>query len=187
MDKSDSILLISGSLRNNSTNSSLLRTAQLIAPPSLRAVFYEDVGELPHFNPDIDARAVPKRVADLRTTIRSADAVLFCTPEYAGALPGSFKNLLEWAVGDDNTRSLYGKSVAWINVSQRGAGNAHESLRKVLGYLGTVIVESACVRIPVARSDVGSAGLIDSAHIQKQISASISELINNLHSPSQLN
>lgn len=187
MDKSDSILLISGSLRNNSTNSSLLRTAQLIAPPGHRAVFYEDVGKLPHFNPDIDAGAVPKRVADLRATIRSADAVLFCTPEYAGALPGSFKNLLEWAVGDDHTRSLYGKPVAWINVSQRGAENAHESLRKVLGCLGTVIVESACVRIPVARSDVGGAGLIDSVHIRMLISVSISDLIKSLHPPSQLN
>ncbi|WP_306796085.1 NAD(P)H-dependent oxidoreductase [Nocardia sp. XZ_19_369] len=26
-------------------------------------------------------------------------SVLFCTPEYAGTLPGSLKNLLDWTVG----------------------------------------------------------------------------------------
>jgi NAD(P)H-dependent FMN reductase len=38
-------------------------------------------------------------VADLRRQIEAADAVVFCTSEYAGALPGSFKNLLDWTVG----------------------------------------------------------------------------------------
>jgi NAD(P)H-dependent FMN reductase len=40
--------------------------------------------------------------------------VLFCTPEYAGALPGSFENLLDWTVGGGE---MYRKPVAWINAS----------------------------------------------------------------------
>ena len=60
-----------------------------------------------------------------------------CTPEYAGALPGSFKNLLDWTVGGGQT---YGMPVAWINVSgaaaPTGGADAHDSLRKVLGYTG---------------------------------------------------
>ena len=35
----------------------------------------------------------------MRAAIAAADAVVFCTPEYAGTLPGSFKNLLDWTVG----------------------------------------------------------------------------------------
>ena len=54
--------------------------------------------------------------------------MLFSTPEYAGALPGSFKNLLDWTVGDDQPGSMNGKPVAWVNVSPRGAEHAHESL-----------------------------------------------------------
>ena len=71
---------------------------------------------LPHFNPDDDRDDDPVHpaVADLRRHIAEADAILICTPEYAGALPGSLKNLLEWTVGDGGT---YRKPVAWINVS----------------------------------------------------------------------
>jgi hypothetical protein len=75
---------------------------------------------------------VPPSAAELRRQLRDADGVLICTPEYAGALPGSFKNLLDWTVGGGET---YGKPVAWINASMRADG-AHESLRAVLGYTG---------------------------------------------------
>lgn len=55
----------------------------------------------------------------------AADAVLFCTPEYAGALPGSFKNLLDWTVGGGET---YGKPAAWINRrSMRAASSTSAS------------------------------------------------------------
>jgi chromate reductase, NAD(P)H dehydrogenase (quinone) len=98
-------------------------------------------------------------VVDLRASIAAADAVLFCTPEYAGALPGSFKNLLDWTVGGGE---MYGRRVAWINASglPTGAADAHASLRTVLGYLSTEIVEEACVHIPVPRQAVGDDGLI---------------------------
>src|SRR6266566_5381115 len=77
----------------------------------------------------------------------------FCTPEYAGSLPGSFKNLLDWTVGGGE---MYGKPVAWINVAAecRGMG-APDALASVLGYLGATVIETACRRIPVARTAIG--------------------------------
>ena len=62
--------------------------------------------------------------------------MLFCTPEYAGTLPGSLKNLLDWTVGGGQ---FYGKPVAWLNVAapNRGLG-AQETLASVLGYVGAV-------------------------------------------------
>ena len=59
-------------------------------------------------------------MAGLRRQLADADAVLFCTPEYAGTLPGSLKNLLDWTVGGGE---LYGKPVAWINVANPGRGD----------------------------------------------------------------
>jgi NAD(P)H-dependent FMN reductase len=165
------ILLISGSLRAGSTNSALLRTARAVAPAGVETVLYEGMGALPHFNPDDDAEGLPvdARVAELRAALAYADALLVSTPEYAGALPGSFKNLLEWTVGDAGT---YRKPVAWVNTSgpaaPTGAADAHDSLRKVLGYVGAEIVEEACVRIPVARSAVGSDGLIADPAIRER-------------------
>ena len=99
-----------------------------------------------------------------------ADAILFCTPEYTGSLPGSFKNLLDWTVGGGET---YGKAVGWINVSgaaaPTGGAGAHDALRSVLGYTGADIVESACVRIPVSRAMVGPDGLIADPETRERI------------------
>ena len=137
---------------------------------------YAGTAELPHFNPDDDVPPRPPAVENLRSAIRAADAVLFSTPEYAGDLPGSFKNLLDWAVGDDQADSLYEKPVAWINCSPRGATEAHASLLRVLGYLGANIVSDACVRIPVERSWIGSDGLVDSEVVRLSLADALTRL-----------
>src|SRR5580700_10191300 len=143
------VLLISGRLRSNSTNTAALRTAQTDAGPSIDAVLYRGLGELPHFNPDDDIDPLAPAVEQLRASIRMVDALVFSTPEYAGALPGSFKNLLDWTIGDDQPGSIYQKPVAWVNVSAHGAVNAHESLRKVLCYATAEIIEEACAQVSV--------------------------------------
>jgi chromate reductase len=167
-----SLLFISGSLRTGSVNMAVLRTAVVLAPADAKAIVYEGIGSLPYFDPDADHDPLPPTVAQLRAEIAAADAVLFCTPEYAGALPGAFKNLLDWTVGG---AEMYRKPVAWINASTApaGAANAHTSLRTVLGYLSTEIVEPACVHIPVPRASIGVDGIIGDDTIREQISAAV--------------
>src|SRR6476619_178844 len=127
------ILLVSGSTRGGSTNTAAQRTAQAVAPDGVRADRYEGLPQLPAFNPDDDHDGVHPAVTDLRRQLAAADAVLFCTPEYAGALPGSLKNLLDWTVGSGE---LYGKPVAWLNVANAGRGaGAQAWLATVLGYV----------------------------------------------------
>jgi chromate reductase, NAD(P)H dehydrogenase (quinone) len=152
------VLLISGSTRSSSTNTAALLTAAALAPPEVTTIRYDGLAALPAFNPDDDGDRLPGVVAGLRGEIEAADAVLFCTPEYAGTLPGSFKNLLDWTVGGGQ---LYGKPVAWLNVAaaNRGGG-AQETLLSVLGYVGAVIVEPACRHLPVDRSAIGPDGTV---------------------------
>ncbi|RSD20349.1 NADPH-dependent FMN reductase [Amycolatopsis eburnea] len=123
---------------------------------------YTGLGALPHFNPDDDRDPLHPEVAALREAIKAADAILICTPEYAGGLPGSFKNLLDWTVGGGE---IYGKPVAWINASSiaapTGGRDAHDTLRKVLTYAGAKIVDEACARIPVSRADVADGQVAD--------------------------
>jgi chromate reductase len=155
------LLLIPGSLRAKSTTTAVLRTVHATAHGGASVTFYEGLATLPHFNPDDDATGrLPGPADGLRRAIRGADAILFCVPEYAGGLPGSFKNLLDWTIGDDQLGSIYEKPVSWINASPRGAANAHESLRKILAYAHAAIIESACANIPVAGAMVGDDGLI---------------------------
>jgi NAD(P)H-dependent FMN reductase len=167
MSTSPVILLLSGSLRAGSTNEAVLRTAHAVAPARVRVVLYAGLAALPHFNPDDDTEPLPAPVAGLRTAIDRAAAVLICTPEYAGTLPGSFKNLLDWTVGGTD---ICDKPVAWINAAAPGRGQGAEAaLRTVLGYTGADIVESACARIPVDRATVGEDGLITDPGVRRQL------------------
>jgi NAD(P)H-dependent FMN reductase len=142
------LLLINGSTRANSTNGAALRA---IAENVEEAHVYASLAELPQFNPDLDQDPLPPLVADLRAAIGSADALLICTPEYAGALPGSLKNLLDWTIGGGE---MSGKPVGWINCSDRGAAGAYAELATVLRYADTRIVDAACGRVVVSRSSL---------------------------------
>ena len=52
------ILAISGSLRVASLNSALLRAAARLAPAGINVVVYRGLGDLPLFNPDIEANEI---------------------------------------------------------------------------------------------------------------------------------
>src|SRR5437764_168434 len=84
-----------------------LRTVQALAPDGITAQMYDGLAALPAFTPDQDEQP-PGPAAELRARIAAAGALLFCTPEYAGTLPGSLKNLLDWTVGGGE---IYGKPV----------------------------------------------------------------------------
>lgn len=178
-----SVLLISGSVRRGSTNLAVLRTAVAEAPPGVVGVQFDGLGELPHFNPDDDAEgaALAPAVARLRRAVGDADALLICTPEYAGALPGALKNLLEWTIGDGGT---YDKPVAWINAAgpaaPTGGADAHASLDTVLRYAGADVVEAACRRVPVTRDSVGADGTILDTEARTAIGAAMGELVTHV-------
>jgi NAD(P)H-dependent FMN reductase len=171
--------LISGSLRDGSTNTAVLKTARMLAGDDVNTTLYVGMGELPHFNPDDDRDGQPVHaaVAQLRREVAAADALLLCTPEYAGALPGALKNLLEWTVGDAGT---YRKPVAWINASgpaaPTGAADAHDSLRKVLSYVHADVVDAACTRIAVTRDAIGADDTVIDPALRERILETIRAL-----------
>src|SRR6201985_1847496 len=112
------ILLISGSTRRGSGNTAALRTVQALAPDGITAEMYDGLTTLPAFSPDEDEHP-PGPAADLRARIAAAGALLFCTPEYAGTLPGSLKNLLDWTVGGGE---ISGKSAGGCRAAGGGRG-----------------------------------------------------------------
>jgi NAD(P)H-dependent FMN reductase len=167
------ILLISGSTRQGSGNTAALRTVQALAPDGIATELYDGLTALPAFSPDEDERP-PAPAADLRARIAAAGALLFCTPEYAGTLPGSLKNLLDWTVGGGE---IYGKPVGWVNVAVGGRGTgAEEHLAMVLRYVGAVAVDGACVRVPVPREAVGPDGIITDPEIRTALGAALTAL-----------
>ena len=112
------VVAISGSLRAGSSNTTILQEMKRLAPSDLDVDLWEGLGDLPHFNPDLDEEDsdAPRAVAKFRELLRAADGILISTPEYAHGLPGSLKNALDWLVSDG---LLVAKRVLLVNASPR--------------------------------------------------------------------
>ncbi|SUA48299.1 NADPH azoreductase [Nocardia africana] len=166
------ILLISGSTRPGSTNTAALRTFADIAAPAFTTELFTGLVEIPAFVPG--DQPAPPSVRAVRDRLAAADAVVFCAPEYAGFIPGSLKNLLEWTVG---SADLHEKPVAWISVAAPGRGEgAITSLRTVLGYVGAVEIESACRRITVLGTMVGPDEKVADATVRQALAESVAAI-----------
>ena len=137
-------LAVSGSLRARSSNTAVLEVARDLAPAGVDVVLYRELGLLPHFNPDEDVEPLPPAVARWREAIAGADALLFCSPEYARGVAGSLKNALDWLVSGFE---VIGKPIASINASPI-ATTGQEALLATLRTIG-VVVEEASIRLPL--------------------------------------
>src|SRR6202021_1245497 len=98
----------------------ILRAYGQLAPAGVFVEHFEGVGGLPHFNPDLDVEPLLPAVASWRSLVGAADALVMSTPEYVHALPGSFKNALDWLVSDP---AFAAKPVAIVQAS-RGSTRA---------------------------------------------------------------
>ncbi|MBT9268115.1 NAD(P)H-dependent oxidoreductase [Pseudomonas sp. MG-9] len=141
------LLAVSGSLRQTSSNSILLRAAERLCPDGVLVRHYEGIGELPHFNPDL-LEDPPETVIALWSIIGQADGLLFSCPEYARGIPGSFKNMLDWLVSSEE---FPGKPVALFNASPR-ASHAQAALRLVLDTMSARIIEEASMTVNLLSS-----------------------------------
>ncbi len=147
------ILAVSGSLRNDSYNTKLLRAAIEVAPEGVEVELFDPaaIGELPLYDQDLDQGVVPGPVARLRGEWGDADAILFATPEYNGSVPGGLKNAIDWASRPFREAALTNKNVAVIGAStgQFGAMWAQADLRKILGLAGARVLGD---ELPVTRA-----------------------------------
>ncbi len=171
-DSSFKLLAISGSLRVASSNSALLQAATALTPDDISIEIYDNMGALPHFNPDDDGENAPTSVADLRARVVAAEGLIICTPEYVHGLPGSFKNLLDWLVSGGE---LWDKPVAIISVANRGSF-ANASLLEILKTLMARVSETASVEVPLGSNRVDVAALL----ADEEISALLRECVAGL-------
>jgi chromate reductase, NAD(P)H dehydrogenase (quinone) len=144
------ILAVSGSLREGSFNTSLLRAAIEAAPDGVELDLWDGIGELPFYDEDLEHDA-PESVRRLREDWAAADAILFATPEYNGSVPGLLKNAIDWASRPRLEAVLRNKPVAVVGAStgQFGALWAQQDLKRILGVAGARVVGT---EIPVSRA-----------------------------------
>lgn len=130
------VSVLVGSLRQGSYNRKLAETLIKIAPPSLMLEIVE-IGDLPHYNEDLDTATPPASYTSFREKIRASDAILIVSPEYNRSVPAVLKNALD--VGS----RPYGKSV-WNNkptavitasIGAIGGFGANHHIRQSLTFL----------------------------------------------------
>ena len=129
------IAVLVGSLRKGSLNRKMANAIRGMAPEQMKLEIVE-IGNLPLYNADLE-ETPPSQWVQFRERIKSADAVLFVTPEYNRSVPAGLKNAID--VGS----RPYGKSVwerkpaAVVSVSPGAIGGfgANHHLRQSFVFL----------------------------------------------------
>ena len=146
------ILAISGSLRDDSHNTELLRAAATVAPEGVELELFDGLKDVPPYDADDDVPGdQPFAVGRFKGALREADAVLISTPEYNSSIPGVLKNALDWASRPLVESPVRNKPVAVLSSSTGMFGGvwAAAETRKVLGALGARTLEDT-VSVPKA-------------------------------------
>jgi chromate reductase, NAD(P)H dehydrogenase (quinone) len=162
------ILAISGSLRQASSNTALLEAVIALSPENVEIRLYGGLGDLPHFNPDLEPTEPPS-VTDLRAQIKWADGLVISSPEYAHGVPGVLKNALDWLVSGEE---FVGKVIALFNASPR-ATHAQASLIEILTTMSGRIVPEASIAVPLLGKKLDAAGIIADPEISGELQAGI--------------
>ncbi|HEX6047840.1 MAG TPA: NADPH-dependent FMN reductase [Gemmatimonadaceae bacterium] len=169
------ILAVSGSLRSGSSNTAVLRAAQLLAPPGVEVALYDALADLPAFNPDLDQPGfpLPRAASDLRARVARAHALIICSPEYAHGIPGALKNLLDWLVGSE---AFPGKPVMLVAASERSC-SAQAQLAEVLRTMSARLVFTESVVVPVPSRTMGAATIAADPRLGEVLRGAIGALM----------
>lgn len=143
---------IAGSLREGSLNRGLLRAAVELAPAGMEIIVYTRLGDIPPYNDDVFTKGDPEPVADLKTFIGAADALLISTPEYNYGVPGVLKNAIDWASRPAGKSPLNRKPAAIMGCSPGLGGTirAQHALRQSFVFTDTYAMLQPEIKIPSA-------------------------------------
>lgn len=147
------VLGFSGSLRQESYNTALLRAAGELLPDSMTLETF-DLAPIPLYNEDVRREGFPVGVRQFRERIAQADALLIATPEYNLSISGVLKNAIDWASRpDDGFRPLDGKPVAIMGATTGafGTSRAQTDLRGILFHTNCHVVNKPEVLLMKAK------------------------------------
>ena len=155
------ILAIPGSLRDDSYNRALLEAARERTDGGVAIELY-DIGEIPHFDADVEAEGDPAEVTAFKDALSAADAILIATPEYQHGIPGVLKNALDWGSRPPGHAPLTGKPSAILGATPGsfGTARAQEQLRQILIYNDCPMVMSPEVLVSDAQDKIDDDGKV---------------------------
>lgn len=184
------ILGISGSLREKSHNTALLKAAQELKPENMEIEIYS-LKDLPLYNSDLEKPEFPESVIRFKELISESDALLIATPEYNYSFTGVLKNAIDWASRPSSQSLLKKKPYALMGVSGGMSGTIRSQMhfRQVAAHLDMTALNKPEVYIPFGGKKFDEHGnLTDEAtrdHLQKFLNA-FRELIFSVKSEKEI-
>ncbi len=153
---SKKIIVIIGSGSDKSTSHSIFN---FLSDQSNKKLYYEvfdKLKSLPHFDPEKSTRNPPAEIKNLLEIIKSADGVVFITPEYIFSIPSGLKNLLEWTVA---TTVFTNKPIGIITASANGE-KGHAELQLIMNTLMARFTTFTTLLIQGAKGKFSTSGNI---------------------------
>jgi chromate reductase len=166
---------VSGSLRQGSFNSALLRAAADLMPEGA-TLEIAPISGIPLYDGDLEAESgLPAAATSLKEAVATADGVVLATPEYNNGVPGVFKNAIDWTTrpGADIPRVWGAKPVAVMGASPGGFGAilAQNAWLPILHTLGAQQWHGSRLMVSRAASVFDAEGLLIDDKVRQQLRA----------------
>lgn len=180
------VLAISGSLREQSYNTGLLRAMAEMAPRDWRVSILVPRG-FPIYDDDMRTHGWPAPVLELEQAIREADCVVIATPEYNYSIPGGLKNVIDW-VSRLPDQPFKSKPVGIMGASsgRLGAVRAQLHLRQCFQFLEASVLSRPEVIVGHAPQAFEGGELRDPACVEtlRAFVAALERLVGTMSAPS---
>jgi chromate reductase len=174
------IVALSGSLREKSYNTSLLKAVASMAPDSV-TIELLDIHEFPLFNEDLE-KTFPEAVQKVKEKIAHADGIIISTPEYNRSISGVLKNAIDWISRPEGNNTFAGKPTIVMGASNglNGTAIAQQDLKKIMLYLGTKLIPHPEFYMREAQHKFNEEGELTDEATKTYVMKSLQALIANL-------
>ena len=119
---------------------------------SCQIISLEDL-TLPLFTPSLEVKIkeqnnFPKEITEIKSMLVSADATIWCSPEYNGGISPIITNTIAWVsrIGDDWKEGFDGKKTLICSSSGGNGNNFVKGFTIQLSYLGANILEKSLIK-----------------------------------------
>ncbi|VVP36398.1 NADPH-dependent FMN reductase [Pseudomonas silesiensis] len=166
------LLGISGSLRSQSTNTAVLKAlATRLGDRATMSLF--SLNDIPLYNADLEADALPASVASLKEAISQVDGLIICSPEYNYGTSGVLKNALDWASRPGFNSPLKNKPVLIMTSSPGALGGvrAQAQLRETLSATLSRVVCGPQIVIAGVNQKIQAGRFVDETTIEFMLAA----------------
>jgi NAD(P)H-dependent FMN reductase len=175
------IIGISGSLRQASFNTALLRVAATLMPTGSPLEIHSIRG-IPLYDGDVEAaQGIPPPVSAIKEALSASEGLLLSTPEYNNSLPGVLKNAIDWLSRPpgDIKRVFGGKAVALMGATPGPWGTllSQTAWLPVFRTLGARLWSGGRLAVPNAGKVFDPSGAITDEKIREHLGRFLGDFV----------